>query len=237
MSGGSAPELLEKAKSGDSEALESFVEQNLGLVKMVISRFLGRGTEYEDLFQIGSIGLVKAIHNFRLDAGVMFSTYAVPVIIGELKRYFRDNGPVKVSRSLKETAYKAARARERLCARLSREPTLTELAAECAVEPEELVMALDASMPVMSLNQPVEGTEELLFEGLLGEDNTDGLIDGIDVRRAIEGLKDKERQLVLLRYFRNKTQQETARELAISQVQVSRLEKAIIEKLRRVVEV
>ncbi|MBC8535451.1 SigB/SigF/SigG family RNA polymerase sigma factor [Feifania hominis] len=226
-------ELLRRAKGGDRAAVEEFVRENFGLVHMAVKRFTGRGVEYDDLFQIGCMGLYKALSNFDLEQGVMFSTYAVPVILGELKRYFRDNGPIKLSRSIKDSAGKIARARERLCASLLREPTVQELAQETEMAVDELVLALDATRPVLSLSQSMgEGDGEMNLLDLCGDDHTDEVIDAIAVREAVRELKERERRVVEMRFYRNMTQMQVASVLGISQVQVSRIEKAVLAKIR-----
>lgn len=225
--------LLRRAKEGDEKALSRFVEENFGLVHMAARRFTGRGTDYDDLFQIGCVGLCKAVKNFDLSAGVVFSTYAVPVIFGELKRYFRDTGPIKISRSIKDHAAKVAAARERLSARLAREPKISELAIETGLTPEEVTVALDSMQPVMSLHAPVDGGDgELPLEGLIAADETAELCDVLTVREAIGRLPERERAVVKSRFFQNRTQQATAELIGISQVQVSRIEKKVVERLR-----
>lgn len=226
-------DLLRRAKAGDEGALDRFVEENFGLVHMAARRFQGRGTDYDDLFQIGCVGLCKAVKNFDLTAGVVFSTYAVPVIFGELKRYFRDTGMIKISRSIKERAARVAAASERLAARLGREPTVSELTLEAGLTAEEVTEALDSMQPVMSLHAPVDGGEgELTLEGLIAEDETVELCDVLTVREAIGRLSPREREVVRSRFFQNRTQQATADRIGISQVQVSRIEKKVVEKLR-----
>ena len=226
-------DLLRRAKEEGGAALDQFVEENFGLVHMAARRFTGRGTDYDDLFQIGCVGLCKAVKNFDLSAGVVFSTYAVPVIFGELKRYFRDTGLIKISRTIKDNAAKVMAARERLEVELSREPTISELVVETGIDPESVTMALDSMQPVMSLHAPVDSAEgELSLEGLIAADETCELCDVLTVREAIKKLKVREREVVKNRFFLNRTQQATADLIGISQVQVSRIEKKVIEKLK-----
>ena len=204
--------LIRKSHSGDKAAREQLVKENVGLVHCVVKRFLERGAEREDLFQIGSIGLLKAIDKFDLTYNVKFSTYAVPLISGEIKRFLRDDGMIKVSRSLKEIAYKSVQARERLISSLGREPTIEELSEEVGVEREELVQAMEAVCEIESIYRPVhqkEGSEIRLLDKL------------------------EEKQLIFLRYFADRTQSDVGKIMGISQVQVSRSEKRIIEKLRK----
>ena len=218
--------LIQRSHDGDEKAREQLVEENTGLVWCIVKRFFGRGTDSEDLFQIGSIGLLKAIDKFDLNYDVKFSTYAVPMISGEIRRFLRDDGMIKVSRSLKETAYKAFLARERLQKKYNREPTMEELAAELEVEKEELAMALDASGEVESLHKPIyqkDGNEIQLLETILNH---------MLIRQLLEELDREERQLIYLRYFANQTQSEIGKKLGISQVQVSRLEKKILKNMR-----
>ena len=216
--------LIKRSHDGDKEAREQLVEENVGLVWCVVKRFYGRGTEAEDLFQIGSIGLLKAIDKFDLSYDVKFSTYAVPMISGEIKRFLRDDGMIKVSRSLKELAYKSVQAREKLTDRLGREPTLEELAKETGVDKEEIVQAMEAGGEVESLYRPIhqkEGSEIRLLDRIEErERREDKILDTMVLKQLLETLDAKERQLIYLRYF-------------ASQVQVSRMEKRIIENLRR----
>lgn len=228
-------ELLRLAQTGDREAQEAFFEQNQGLVRMVVARFQGRGAEYEDLFQIGCMAFVKAARNFDLEAGVQFSTYAVPVILGELRRHFRDTGAIRVSRGIKEQARALAALREQLVAESGQEPTISELAAASGMDAASVAFAMDSLAPVLSLSYAAEEGGGRLEE-LLGEDPTDRMVDRVAVSRAMEGLPEREQKLILLRFYRSKTQQETAEELGISQVQVSRLEQRALKKLRETLE-
>ena len=229
--------LIKKSHDGDKAAREQLVEENVGLVWCVVKRFYGRGTEAEDLFQIGSIGLLKAIDKFDLSYDVKFSTYAVPMISGEIKRFLRDDGMIKVSRSLKELAYKSVQAREKLTDRLGREPTLEELAEETGAEKEEIVQAMEAGGEVESLYRPIhqkEGGEIRLLDRIEERDRKeDRILDTMVLKQLLETLDAKERQLIYLRYFADRTQSDVGKIMGISQVQVSRMEKRIIEELRR----
>lgn len=245
----SSRELLGRAQLGDAAALDTLVEQNMGLVWSVVRRFLNRGTEAEDLFQIGSIGLMKAIRNFNLDYDVCFSTYAVPMIAGEIKRFLRDDGPVKVSRTIKELYAKARSTKELMVRELGREPTVGELASRLQVEPEELALALDSHQVPESLYSVVnegdssplylidrlaqqEGTEE---GGPGGTGSYDHILDQLTVKKAIQNLAPQEQQIITLRYYHELTQSRIAAIMGISQVQVSRLEKRILKKMRELI--
>ena len=229
-------ELLRLTKEGNEAAREQIILNNVGLIWSVVRRFTNRGYESEDLFQIGSIGLMKAVDKFDLSYDVKFSTYAVPMISGEIRRFLRDDGMIKVSRSLKETAYKAFLARERLQKKYNREPTMEELAAELEVEKEELAMALDASGEVESLHKPIyqkDGNEIQLLDKLEEEEGQEEtILNHMLIRQLLEELDREERQLIYLRYFANQTQSEIGKKLGISQVQVSRLEKKILKNMR-----
>ena len=229
--------LIKKSHDGDKAAREQLVEENVGLVWCVVKRFYGRGTDAEDLFQIGSIGLLKAIDKFDLSYDVKFSTYAVPMISGEIKRFLRDDGMIKVSRSLKELAYKSVQAREKLMDRLGREPTLEELADETGAEKEELVQAMEAGGEVESLYRPIhqkEGSEIRLLDRIEErEQREERILDTMVLKQLLETLDAKERQLIYLRYFADRTQSDVGKIMGLSQVQVSRMEKRIIEELRR----
>ena len=233
----SEPGKIRKSHDGDKEAREQLVEENVGLVWCVVRRFYGRGTEAEDLFQIGSIGLLKAIDKFDLSYDVKFSTYAVPMISGEIKRFLRDDGMIKVSRSLKELAARSLQAREKLTDRLGREPTLEELSVEMGVDKEEIVQAMEAGSEVESLYRPIhqkEGSEIRLLDKIEEKERREErILDRMVLKQLIESLEPKERQLIYLRYFAEKTQSDVGKIMGISQVQVSRLEKRILEDLRR----
>ena len=228
--------LIQKSHEGDKEARARLVEENTGLVWCVVKRFYNRGVEMEDLFQIGTIGLLKAIDKFDLNYDVKFSTYAVPMIAGEIKRFLRDDGMIKVSRSLKELSYKAYLCREKLQERFGREPSVTELAGELGVEPEELMVALDASSEVESLHKPIyqsDGQEVSLMDRLPWRaEPEEEILDHLLLKELLGGLEKEERQLIYLRYFADRTQAQAGKELGISQVQVSRLEKKILKSMR-----
>ena len=228
--------LIRKSHDGDEKAREQLVKENTGLVWSVVKRFYGRGAEPEDLFQIGCIGLIKAIDKFDLSYDVKFSTYAVPMISGEIKRFLRDDGLIKVSRSLKELAYKAYLAKEEFQNKWGREPGIEELARLIQVEKEELAMAIESGGEVESLYKPIyqkDGNEIQLVDKLVEEEKEEDIIlNKILVKQLLGELGNEERRLVYLRYFANKTQSEIGEELGISQVQVSRMEKKILKSLR-----
>ena len=229
--------LIQKAHEGDKEAREQLVKENVGLIWSVVKRFYGRGTDAEDLFQIGSIGLLKAIDKFDLSYDVRFSTYAVPMISGEIKRFLRDDGMIKVSRSLKELSYKLFQAREEMTAALGREPTIEELSLELHVEKEEIVQAMEAGGEVESIYKPIhekEGSEIRLMDKLVEKEHQeDRILDSMLLQQLLETLDKEERRLIYLRYFKNQTQSAVGKKLGISQVQVSRMEKKIMAALRR----
>lgn len=228
--------LIQMSHDGDEKARAQLVEENVGLIWCVVRRYLGRGVESEDLFQIGSIGLLKAIDKFDFSYEVKFSTYAVPMIAGEIQRFLRDDGMIKVSRSLKELAYKAFLAREKMQDRLQREPTVEELATYMQVEQEELVMALEAGSEVESLYKPVyqkDGNEVPLLEKLEEKEcQEEKVLNKMLLAQLLKELGKEERQIIYLRYFSDKTQAEIGKELGISQVQVSRMEKKILKRMR-----
>lgn len=230
--------LIRKAQAGEKEAREVLIEQNLGLVHHIVKRFLGRGYDAEDLFQIGVIGLIKSIDKFDTSYDVKFSTYAVPLITGEIKRFLRDDGMVKVSRTLKENGMKVRYAAERLGNRLNREPTLAEVAREAALTDEEVVMAMEANVQVESIYKSVyqnDGNEIFLVDQLADEKQNEQelVLNHMVLRQLIDGLSKKEQKLIKLRYYQDKTQTEVAKVLGISQVQVSRLEKKILLDMRQ----
>ena len=229
--------LIRKSHAGDEKAREQLVQENVGLVWCVVKRFYGRGTEKEDLFQIGSIGLLKAIDKFDTSFDVKFSTYAVPMISGEIKRFLRDDGMIKVSRSLKELAYRTGKAREELTDTLGREPTIEELSGFMKVEKEEIVQALEAGNEVESIYKPLhqkEGNEIRLMDKLEEKESVEErILNSMLLKELLETLDKEERQLIYLRYFQDKTQAAVGEMMGISQVQVSRLEKRIMERLRR----
>ncbi len=231
-----ARELLRLTKEGDETAREKLVLDNMGLIWSVVKRFSNRGYDTEDLFQIGSIGLMKAVDKFDLSYDVRFSTYAVPMITGEIKRFLRDDGMIKVSRSLKENAYKVQQAREAFSMKYQREATMEEICQATKLAREEIVVALEANKDVESLHQPTyqgDGREILLMERLpKEEDEEETVINHVLLEESLSCLKEEERKIIHYRYFAGKTQQEIAKLLHISQVQVSRMEKKILRKLR-----
>lgn len=230
-------EWIRRAKEGSKEAKEKLVTENTGLVWSVVRGFAGRGYELEDLFQIGCIGLIKSIERFDLSYEVKFSTYAVPLITGEIKRFLRDDGMVKVSRKLKENGYKAYRAATELSHELSREATIEEIGKRAGLPVEDVVMALEANAEVESLYKTTyqsDGKEIFLIDHLPKEiDEEEELLNHMALTQAMDKLEDREKTLIKLRYFHNKTQSEIAKILSISQVQVSRLEKKILMKMRK----
>ncbi len=228
-------ELLKKARSGDTSAREELIGGNLKLVLSVIQRFTNRGEPLDDLFQVGCIGLIKAIDNFDTELGVRFSTYAVPMIIGEVRRYLRDNNSVRVSRSMRDTAYRAIQARETLSAKLDREPTIEEIAEELQMKKENVVIALEAIVEPISLYEPVysDGGEAIYVMDQIGDKNTaDSWMDEILLRDSIRNLSEREKRILNLRFMLGKTQTEVAKEVGISQAQVSRLEKGALKKIK-----
>ncbi|MBQ9142316.1 MAG: SigF/SigG family RNA polymerase sporulation sigma factor [Lachnospiraceae bacterium] len=229
--------LIAKSQQGDKGAREVLIENNLGLVHAIVHRFIGRGVEPEDLFQIGSIGLMKAIDNFDLNYNVKFSTYAVPLITGEIKRFLRDDGIIKVSRGLKEQSLKVNLIHRKLQGILGREPTLEEISAESGLTLEEIVLATEADCKVESIYASVyqnDGSEVALVDMLGKEDEEkEALINHMLLQQLLEGLNESESLLIRMRYFQDKTQMEVARHMGISQVQVSRLEKKILLSMRK----
>ncbi len=227
--------LLKKVKQGDKKAREDLVKGNLRLVLSVVQKFTGRGEPPDDLFQIGCIGLMKSIDNFDISQNVRFSTYAVPMIIGEIRRYLRDNNAVRVSRSIKDTAYKAMQAKERLLAKLLREPTVTEIANEIDVPREDVVIALESIVDPVSLYDPVynDGGDTIYVLDQIGDSGgADSWIDELVLKDSIKKLSDREKSILTLRFMQGKTQMEVSEEIGISQAQVSRLEKGAIKKIK-----
>lgn len=229
--------LIGRAHQGDKVARDKVYEENTGLIYSVVKRFAGRGVEAEDLFQIGSIGLLKAVDKFDTSFEVKFSTYAVPMIIGEIRRYLRDTGIIKVSRSLKESQYRVFKIREDLEKKLGREPSVTELAEAAEISLEELNMVLEAGAEVESLHKTIyqgEGTELSLLDKIPEKENhQEKLLDKVLLEELLGRLETEERKLIYMRYFQDMTQTEIARQLHISQVQVSRMEKRILKKLKK----
>lgn len=229
-------ELLRRAGEGDSEAEAALVEENLGLVRKVARRFLDRGTEYEDLVQIGTIGMIKAIRSFSIERGTVFSTYAVPLIIGEIRRHLRDEGPIKVSRIYKKQGLMLMCEKNRIAAEEGREAGVAELAARCGVSIEEAAVSLDAMTPVTSLSDFVYGEDTVTYEGVLADEESEReserICDRVALAQCIHRLPDLWQKIVLMRYFRNMTQQETANALGLTQVKISREEKKLLAALR-----
>lgn len=227
-------ELLVRAQAGDDAALEQLVMDNAGLVRSIALRFRDRGTELEDLIQIGTLGMLKAIRSFEPERGNAFSTYAVPLIIGEIRRHLRDDGMIKVGRGYKRLGMLLLRERNRIISTEGREPGLHELAQACGVSPEEAAVALDALTPVSSLSDTVYGDEGVTLEAVVsdGVEELEQLNDRIALRQSIAKMQPLWRRIVLLRYYRNMTQQQTADSLGLSQVKVSREEKKILAFLR-----
>lgn len=234
-----APEadaLLEAARGGDNDACERMMEENAGLIWSVVRRYYGRGTDPEDLYQLGCLGFLKAVRGFDPAFGCQFSTYAVPKIAGEIRRYLRDDGAVKVSRGVKERAAAIRQARDRLSHTLGREPTLSELSVETGLEPEDIAAAEEANLPVASL-QMEAGEDGFTLESMLGtEGMEEGVVERLALRGAIDALPERERQVIFLRYYKNLTQDRTAKVLGVSQVQISRIERKAMDHLRKELE-
>ena len=233
-------ELIAKAQEGDELAKEQLVEENMGLIWSLVRRFVNRGYELDDLFQVGSIGLIKSIDKFDFNFGVRFSTYAVPMILGEIKRFLRDDGMIKVSRSLKETAYKAKLEKEALVKEHGREPTINEIAAGLDMEVEDIVLAIEANTEVDSLQSVIyegEGRSITLSDKV---DQASGaqqnIVDRILLGDIINDLKPVEKQIIMFRYFQDRTQTEIGELLGISQVQVSRIEKRVLNAMKKIIE-
>ena len=232
-------EMIEKVKAGDKETRDEFIQGNLRLVLSVIQRFSNRGENPDDLFQVGCIGLIKALDNFDTSHGVKFSTYAVPMIIGEIRRYLRDNNSIRVSRSMRDLAYKSLQAREVLASRLQREPTVTEIAQELDAKREDVVMALESIQEPVSLFEPVfhdDGDALYVMDQVQDTKNTDvKWIENLSLSEAMKKLSPRERYILNMRFFEGKTQMEVAKEISISQAQVSRLEKNALKYMRKYV--
>jgi len=232
-------ELLALVQAGDTEARHEFVRGNLRLVLSVIQRFRNRGESADDLFQVGCIGLMKAMDHFDLNQPVRFSTYAVPMIIGEIRRYLRDYNPIRVSRSLRDAAYKALKAREKLTYETGREPSVSEIAKELEMEEEDVVFALEAIQEPVSLFEPVyqDGGDAIYVMDQVRDDSVseEEWVRDLSIRQALSHLKDREKNIITQRFFQGRTQMEVAEEIGISQAQVSRLEKAALKQMRRYV--
>ena len=228
-------ELLKKARKGDMKARDELIKGNLRLVLSVIQRFQNRGESMDDLFQVGVIGLIKAIDNFNLDLQVKFSTYAVPMCIGEIRRYLRDDSPIRVSRSMKDTAYKAMQVKEELINKNKQEPSIEEIAKALNMKKNEVVLALEAIVDPISLYEPVynDGGDTIYVMDQVGDSNTDGdWIDEIMIKDEIKNLDPREKNILYLRFMQGKTQMEVAKEVGISQAQVSRLEKNALRRIK-----
>jgi len=228
--------LLRRIAAGDEAARQEFIEGNLRLVLSVIQRFIGRGELVDDLFQVGCIGLIKAVDHFDLGYNVKFSTYAVPMIVGELRRHMRDYGPVRVSRSLRDTAYRALAVKERLTGELGREPRVEEIAREMELKKEEVVMAMDAILDPISLFEPIysEGGDTVYVMDQVADpvSTEQNWVEELMIKESIEKLSPREKKILSLRFFAGRTQVEVAREVGISQAQVSRLEKGAIRRIK-----
>jgi RNA polymerase sporulation-specific sigma factor len=232
-------ELFPRVHSGDVEARNEFIQGNLRLVLSVIQRFNNRGESVDDLFQVGCIGLIKAIDNFDVTQNVRFSTYAVPMIIGEIRRYLRDNNPIRVSRSLRDTAYKALRAREALTYERGREPRVDEIAKQMEMPEEDVVYALEAIQDPVSLFDPVyqDGGDAIYVMDQVRDTtvNEDDWVRDLSINQALSKLAERERNIINRRFFQGRTQMEVAEEIGISQAQVSRLEKSALQQMRKYV--
>lgn len=237
LRGDETRKLFELAQAGSREAREELIAGNLRLVLSVIQRFGSRGEQADDLFQVGCIGLIKAIDNFDLSQNVRLSTYAVPMIIGEIRRYLRDNNSIRVSRSLRDTAYKALQARDALTARLDRDPTIDEIAKELEMPVEEVVFAMDAIAEPVSLSDPIynDGGDPITVMDQVKDARQDEKlwVESLNIREGLSKLPEREKRIIDLRFFRGRTQMEVASEIGISQAQVSRLEKGALQQLRK----
>lgn len=230
-------ELILKMRNGDKSAREQFIRGNLRLVLSVIQRFNNRGENVDDLFQVGCIGLIKAIDNFDLGQNVRFSTYAVPMVIGEIRRYLRDNNSIRVSRSLRDIAYKALQVRDKLISRYNKEPNISEIARELKIPREDVVFALDAIQDPISLFEPIyhDGGDAIYVMDQISDSKNvdDSWIENISIKQALQRLNEREKHILTLRFFEGKTQMEVAEEIGISQAQVSRLEKTALNHMRK----
>lgn len=228
-------ELLRKTRAGNKAAREELIKGNLRLVLSVVQRFQNRGESMDDLFQVGVIGLIKAIDNFNLDLDVRFSTYAVPMCIGEIRRYLRDDNPVRVSRSMRDTAYKAMQVKEQLINANGKEPTIEDIAEKLEMNKSEVVLALEAIVDPVSLYEPVysDGGDTIYIMDQVGDNSTDkDWVDEISIKDELKRLDPRERTIMYLRFMRGKTQMEVAKEVGISQAQVSRLEKNALKRIK-----
>jgi RNA polymerase sporulation-specific sigma factor len=232
-------ELIVKMRSGDNSSRDKFIKGNLRLVLSVIQRFNNRGENVDDLFQVGCIGLIKAIDNFDLGQNVKFSTYAVPMVIGEIRRYLRDNNSIRVSRSLRDIAYKALQIRDKLITKNNKEPTVTEIAKELKLPREDVIFALDAIQDPISIFEPIyhDGGDAIFVLDQISDTKNidDSWIENISIKQALQKLNEREKLILKLRFFEGKTQMEVADEIGISQAQVSRLEKTALGHMRKYV--
>ena len=230
-------QLLRRAAQGDAQAREKLIYGNLRLVLSVIQKFLGRGENVDDLFQVGCIGLIKAIDNFDVEQGVRFSTYGVPMIVGEIRRYLRDNSAIRVSRSMRDTAYRVLQAREKLMRQSQREPTVEQIAKELDIPREEVVFAMDAIVDPVSLYEPVysDGGDALCVMDQVSDrlSSDESWIEQIALKDAVERLGEREKKILAMRFYQGKTQMEVSNEIGISQAQVSRLEKSAINSIKK----
>ena len=228
--------LLKKVKQGDQQAREDLVSGNLRLVLSIVQKFINRGENLDDLFQVGCVGLIKSIDNFDISQNVRFSTYAVPMIIGEIRRYLRDNNSIRVSRSMKDIAYKAMQVKETFINNNSREPSVEEIAKEMSLDKEDVVLALESIVDPISLYDPIfsDGGDTIYVMDQVGDNNDDkNWLSEIAIKEAIHNLAEREKTILSLRFFQGKTQMEVASEIGISQAQVSRLEKGAIERIKK----
>ncbi len=229
--------LILRAQQGDNDACEQLLKENAGLIWSIVRRFTGHGVETDDLYQLGSLGFLKAVRSFDTNYGTQFSTYAVPKISGEIRRFLRDDGMIKVSRSVRDLAVQVSRLRTAILTKTGMEPNIGELAQQLGVTPEEIAMCENATAPTDSLQREV-GEDGSTMERILGDDGIeDSIVDSVVVRECIQRLPEKERKVILLRYYRSLTQQRCAELLGISQVQVSRLERRAIARMREHIEV
>lgn len=228
-------ELIQQAKSGDQEALQTLTIENSPLIKSIIKRYIGKGIEYDDLFQLGSMGFIKAVKNFDTSFNVKFSTYVVPMIIGEIKRFMRDDGTIKVSRSIKSTNIQINRYVESFVKENGDKPTIEQIAKHFEIDAQEVVFIMDSARMPISLYTPFEDGENkslLLIDRYIQDNTSDEMFENIALKEALKNLEERDKKIILMRYFRDKTQSEIAKELKISQVQVSRLEMKILNKMR-----
>lgn len=230
-------EMLPRIHAGDIPAREEFIRGNLRLVLSVIQRFSNRGEQADDLFQVGCIGLIKAIDNFDISQNVRFSTYAVPMIIGEIRRYLRDNNSVRISRSLRDAAYRALQSRDRLVEKLMREPTVGEIAEDMGIAREEVVLALESIQDPVSLFEPIynDGGDAIYVMDQVKDEKShdENWLEELSVKQAVQRLGDREKRILFMRFYQGRTQMEVAEEIGISQAQVSRLEKAALKRMRK----